>query len=505
MKIKTVKHIGKDNTLDLEVNYPLHQFYCKGLLTSNSHSVAYTYVSYYEAWLKNYYMPEFYCSLFNNTDAKKSKKGENVIAQYLTDAMKKGFKINQPNVNKSFTDFTIDGDIDSQDRFSITFGLAWIKGLASTAIEKIIDDRKANGEYASLDDFFERLDKHKGRKVNKKDIDALLWSGAFDCFFNDLYEDRFDLHEYIWETIKQDKKYVAIKKSNDLLIDKEYESINISMKEIAAFAGIKAGIEKERGIIIDGLVVPEEDQGKFLCVGKVTKLENLQTKKKGADYVRINLRDETSELKWVYVWPWKCKGWDSLKIGMTVMAHIEHQDSGFKQLTGWSMVSDRSDYIIEAENKVIEDEKVETERITKKVEDLEKAGQATIMSIVEKLGEKYELEVDTDTEFTGRSNAICNMKVAPSNKDLSVLIFYYTDRKGFSISDLRAFRNSYDYLYVVRNNEEDDKTSYLYKTKDFKRNLLLAPKDKEGLRYPIFKESDSLPEEVLFNTLDNKV
>ena len=100
--------------------------------------------------MKYYYMPEFYCALFNNTDAKKEKKGENVIAQYLTEAMKKGFRIHQPNVNKSEIMFAIDGDKDSEQRFDITFGLAWIKGLATNSIEKIVQERKDNGPYASI-------------------------------------------------------------------------------------------------------------------------------------------------------------------------------------------------------------------------------------------------------------------------------------------------------------------------------------------------------------------
>lgn len=505
MKIKSVKSIGTAETLDLEVNHPLHQFYCNGLLTSNSHSVSYTYISFYEAWLKYYYMPEFYTALFNNTDAKKEKKGENVIAQYLTEAMKKGFRVHIPSVNESDVEFTIMGDKESEKRFDIVFGLAWIKNLSGNSIENIIKERKNNGNFSSIDEFFERMDTVKGRKLNKKDIEALVWSGAFDCFLNEIYEDRFDLHEYIFETIKGDKKYTPFKKSDDMLIEKEYESINISMKEIATFAGIKKELEDDRGLNIDQLFDPEESKGQYLCVGKVTKLENKVTRT-GKDYVRISLRDESTELRMVYVWPWKCSNWEDLRYGQTVIAHILHDDSGFKNLTGWSLVNDRSEALIQAEeeekeNRVIEEKKIES--AVKKLEDLSKK---KIVDVARKFKDKYKsVEVSVDKTFEGRPNAIINIDCGENSGIIKILIFYYTDKKGFSVKDLRTFRNSYDYLYVVRNDEEDENTLYLFKTKDFKSNLLVAPKDAEGLRYPIFNKDESLSEQILLNTIDNKI
>jgi DNA polymerase III alpha subunit len=504
MKIKSVTHIKKDRTLDLEVNHPLHQFYCNGLLTSNSHSISYTYISFYEAWLKYHFMPEFYTALLNNTDAKKEKKGENLIAQYLTEAMKKGFRIHIPSVNKSDVEFTILGDKDSQERFDIIFGLAWIKGLASNTIKGIVDERNKNDKYKSIDDFFERMDAMKGRKINKKDIDALLWSGAFDCFLNEIYEDRFDLHEYIWETVKGDKKYIPIKKSDDTLIEKEYESINISMKEIATFAGIKKEWEEQRGVNIDSLIEPDENKGSYTCIGKVTKLENKVTKT-GKDYVRINLRDETNELKMIYCWPWKCKKWDEVRQGQTIVAHLNHDDSGFKNLTGWSMLSERSEALIEAEQSEKEAKVVAQKESENKEKELEKEGKTKILDIVKMFKQKYTISVGVEEGLNGRPNASVEIDCGDMNTNIKMLVMYYTNRVGFSVRDLRAFRHGYDYVYIVRNSEEDDMSYYLYKTKDFKSNLLVAPKDDEGFRYPMLKESETVNEQILFNQIDNRV
>ncbi len=493
------EHIGEKEAKDLWSL--IFSFSAYGF--NKSHSVSYTYISYYEAWLKYHYMPEFYCALFNNTDAKKEKKGDNLIAQYLTESMKKGFRIHTPSVNYSDVKFTIKGDKDSEERFDIIFGLAWIKSLATTSIEKIVKERKDHGEFESIDSFFERMDALKGRKINKKDIDALLWSGSFDCFLDDIYVDRFDLHEYIWETIKEDKKYEPLKKSDDMLIDKEHESINISMKEIASFAAIKKTYD-DNGVDIDPLVYPDEEQGTFTCIGKVTKLENKITKT-GKDYVRINLRDETNELRWVYCWPWKCKSWDDIRYGQTVVAHILHDESGFKNLTGWSLINDRSETLIKAEEDKKVEKAVEEKKVENKSKSLEQFAQKKILDIVKKLKGKYKADIGMDKTFEGRVNASLDIELGPSNGRMKILVFYYTDTKGFSVKDLRAFRGGYDYLYVVRNDEEDDRSWYLYKTKDFKSNLLTAPKDNEGLRYPVLQESEMVTEQMLFNTLDNKI
>jgi len=418
--------------------------------------------------------------------------------------MKKGFRIHIPSVNYSDFEFTIKGDKDSEERYDILFGLAWIKNLASDAIARIVNERKTNGEFKSIDEFFERMDALKGKKVNKKDIDALIWSGAFDCFLNEIYTDRFDLHEYIYETIKEDKKYEKLKKVEDILIENEYASINISMKEIATYAGIKAKLEDDRGLHIDSLVEPDENQGQFLCVGKVTKLEN-KTTKTGKDYVRINIRDETNELKMVFCWPWKCKNIEDIRQGQTIIAHILHDDQGFKNLTGWSMLADRSDTLIQAEEE--QKVKVATEQMEKKVKiaSLEDVAKGRIVEIAKRFKEKYKAKIGVDKTFEGRPNALIDIDCGPKNGLIKLLAFYYTDKKGFSVNDLRAFRGGYDYLYIIRNEEEDDRSFYLYKTKDFKSNLLVAPKDKEGLRYPTFKQEETVPEQILFNTIDNKV
>ncbi len=59
------------------------------------------------------------------------------------------------------------------------FGLGGLKGVGEAAIESIIEERGANGPYQSIFDFIKRINQ---RTVNKKSIESLAYSGAFDCF-----------------------------------------------------------------------------------------------------------------------------------------------------------------------------------------------------------------------------------------------------------------------------------------------------------------------------------
>ena len=89
--------------------------------------------------------------------------------------MKLDYKL--PSVNEGEYMFTVN------DRGEIVYGLGAIKGLGEGPVENIIAARNSGGPFKNLFDFCERTDP---RKVNKRAIEALIRSGAFD----DLGEDR---------------------------------------------------------------------------------------------------------------------------------------------------------------------------------------------------------------------------------------------------------------------------------------------------------------------------
>ncbi|MBF0473930.1 MAG: hypothetical protein HQK93_09415, partial [Nitrospirae bacterium] len=74
-----------------------------------------------------------------------------------------------PDINNSDIQFKIIGN-------SIKFGLEAVKGVGVDATESIISTR-GTSPFISLEDFVTRLD---SQKVNKKVLESLIKSGAFD-------------------------------------------------------------------------------------------------------------------------------------------------------------------------------------------------------------------------------------------------------------------------------------------------------------------------------------
>lgn len=134
---------------------------------NKSHAAAYAVVSYRTAYLKAYYPEEFMAATLNSFLGNLDK-----IPEYIIECKRLNIKILKPDINKSFTKFTVDDK-------KIRFGLGSIKNVGIIAIDAIVAERQKNGEYVSFADFCERV---QNEAVNKKCIESLIKAGAFDHF-----------------------------------------------------------------------------------------------------------------------------------------------------------------------------------------------------------------------------------------------------------------------------------------------------------------------------------
>jgi DNA polymerase-3 subunit alpha len=136
---------------------------------NKSHAVAYAIVAYQTAYLKANYPVEFLCAMMTNDMADTAK-----LAQFINEAREFGIEVLQPDVNESQVYFA-----PARDGKAIRFGLAAIKGVGEVAVQAILKARNEGGKFKSLSDLCERVD---GRTVNRKILEALIKSGACDCF-----------------------------------------------------------------------------------------------------------------------------------------------------------------------------------------------------------------------------------------------------------------------------------------------------------------------------------
>ncbi len=136
---------------------------------NKSHAAAYAIVAYQTAYLKANYPVEFFCAMMTNDMADTAK-----LSLYIAEARGFGIEVLGPDVNESSVYFA-----PAQDGKAIRFGLAAIKGVGEVAVESILKARSEGEKFDSLANMCERVD---GRTVNRKVLEALIKSGACDCF-----------------------------------------------------------------------------------------------------------------------------------------------------------------------------------------------------------------------------------------------------------------------------------------------------------------------------------
>lgn len=132
---------------------------------NKSHAAAYAVVAYQTAWLKHYYPVEFMAASINSFLGSSDK-----VSQYVNECKSLNIQVLPPDINESNVKFTVVNK-------NIRFGLAAIKNVGENAIKSVIAERQQNGEFSSFLDFCQRIE---GRDINKRCVESLIKSGAFD-------------------------------------------------------------------------------------------------------------------------------------------------------------------------------------------------------------------------------------------------------------------------------------------------------------------------------------
>ena len=160
---------------------------------NKSHAAAYAYLSYQTAYLKCYYPVEFLVAVLNNRITNIDE-----IKKYIIYARQQDHEVLPPNINKSETYFSVEDN-------KIRFGLAALKNVGIGVVEEIIANREQFGDYKDLYDFIERT---QGGSINKRCLEALILSGAFDCF-GATRSQMMAVYESVVDTVSKDYKNKA--------------------------------------------------------------------------------------------------------------------------------------------------------------------------------------------------------------------------------------------------------------------------------------------------------
>ena len=195
---KTVNHIEPkiaDSIFDI-----LNKFAGYGF--NKSHSAAYAILSYQTGFLKANYPVQFMAAMLSAELGNAEK-----VSHFVAECEAMGLKVLGPDVNESREMFTPvfrraaprlpeqkssgsagaaqTGATAPPPAFAdsavgdaaIRFGLAGVKGVGELAAQQIIAEREKAGPYLDFADFAKRID---GRAINKRVLEHLVKTGAFD-------------------------------------------------------------------------------------------------------------------------------------------------------------------------------------------------------------------------------------------------------------------------------------------------------------------------------------
>ena len=135
---------------------------------NKSHSTCYGLVAYQTGYLKANYPPEYMSAVLSNSLGNIEK-----ITFFMDECKRMGLSLLVPDVNESSRSFAVN------KKGQIRFGLGAIKGVGEAAVDSIVEERKARGEYTDIFDFVSRIN---SRQVNRRCLESLALAGAFDCF-----------------------------------------------------------------------------------------------------------------------------------------------------------------------------------------------------------------------------------------------------------------------------------------------------------------------------------
>lgn len=140
---------------------------------NKAHAAAYALVAYQTAYLKCHYPREYMAALLSSVLGNTGK-----VSEYMEECKRLDLSVLPPHVNHSGPGFTVDGQ-------SLRFGLAAVKNLGRSVIDRMTREREGGGPFTSFRDFCKRM---VGKDMNRRAIENLVKCGALDGLGNNRRE-----------------------------------------------------------------------------------------------------------------------------------------------------------------------------------------------------------------------------------------------------------------------------------------------------------------------------
>ncbi len=138
---------------------------------NKSHAADYAKVTCQTAFLKAHYPVEYLAAMLSV-----ERDNSDKVRFYFGEAKSLGIEIRPPDINHSAIDFAIQ---DEGKKASIRFGLGAIRNVGESALANLLEERRENGPFKSLQELADRVDL---RRVGKRPLEFMIKARVFDAW-----------------------------------------------------------------------------------------------------------------------------------------------------------------------------------------------------------------------------------------------------------------------------------------------------------------------------------
>jgi len=139
---------------------------------NRSHAACYAFIAYQTAYLKANYPAEFMAALLTS-----DQQNSDRIAIEVDECRQMGIEVLPPDINESYSTFTVVAQSLQDNKPRIRFGMLAVKGLGEGVVKAVIKERKINGPYQDIADLLSRV---TDKDMNKRSLEAFIRSGCLD-------------------------------------------------------------------------------------------------------------------------------------------------------------------------------------------------------------------------------------------------------------------------------------------------------------------------------------
>jgi DNA polymerase-3 subunit alpha len=268
---------------------------------NKAHSAAYGMLSYWTGYLKANYPAEYMAALLTSVKDDKDK-----MAVYLAECRRMGIKVLPPCVNSSDANFTPTGT-------DIRFGLSAVRNVGGNVVASVTRSRRAKTDFVDFADFLRKVD---AVACNKRTVEALIKSGAFDSLGHtrkgliQVYEQsidavidtkkaeaigQFDLFGFGTEDSASSADVFAVRVPNgewdkSVLLNFEREMLGLYVSDHPLF-GVEHILASAAEVSIADLQTDVVNDGQMVTVAGILSSVTRRMTKDGKPWAQVTLED----------------------------------------------------------------------------------------------------------------------------------------------------------------------------------------------------------------------